>query len=258
MSTLPTPPHKDTYKIRNWKAYNRSLCNRGRLTLWINDSVLNEWEKASQKQKIVGEQTYCDSIIQCCLLLKINYGLKLRQSTGFVESLFTLMGKSHLPVDLDTQEILSVELTGNDEDDASVGANMLKDKTNNIKRFAGDGAYDKFGFREVLGSDILQIIPPPKNAVIQKGSKKTPLPDYLIQRNRAVEEINKHGSKRWKQENGYHRRSLNEVAMFRYKTIFGGELDARTLKNQTTEVKLKCLMLNKFIGTGMPDAYKVS
>ena len=98
MSTLPTPPHKDTYKIRNWKAYNRSLCNRGRLTLWINDSVLNEWEKASQKQKIVGEQTYCDSIIQCCLLLKINYGLKLRQSTGFVESLFTLMGKSHLPV----------------------------------------------------------------------------------------------------------------------------------------------------------------
>ena len=27
MSTLPTPPHKDTYKIRNWKEYNRSLCN---------------------------------------------------------------------------------------------------------------------------------------------------------------------------------------------------------------------------------------
>ena len=41
------------------------------------------------------------------------------------------------------------------------------------------------------------------------------------------------------------------------KTIFGGELDARTLKNQTTEVKLKCMVLNKFIGTGMPDAYKV-
>ena len=78
MSTLPTPPHKDTYKIKNWKEYNRSLCNRGRLTLWINDSVLNEWEKTSQKQKIVGEQTYCDSIIQCCLLLKINYGLRLR------------------------------------------------------------------------------------------------------------------------------------------------------------------------------------
>ncbi|MDR2815266.1 MAG: IS5 family transposase, partial [Proteiniphilum sp.] len=68
----------------------------------------------------------------------------------------------------------------------------------------------------------------------------------------------KHGSKRWKQQKGYHRRSLNEVVMFRYKTIFGGELDARTFDNQETEVKLKSLTLNKFIGTGMPNAYKVS
>ncbi len=323
MSTLPTPPHKDSYKIKNWKEYNRSLCHRGRTTLWLHDSVLDEWEQAAQKGKRVVEQTYCDSIIQCCLLLKINYGLKLRQSTGFVESLFMLMGKSHLPVpdyttlcrrqkslpvvdigdrlargenlsvgidstglkvygegewkvrkhgyskrrtwqklhlcvDLDTQEILRAELTGNDEDDASVGTKMLKGKTSHIKRFIADGAYDKFGFREILGSDVLQIIPPLKNAVIQKGTKKKPLPDYLIQRNGTVEAINKHGSKRWKKENGYHRRSLNEVAMFRYKTIFGGELDARAFENQRTEVKLKCWVLNKFIGIGMPEAYKVS
>jgi hypothetical protein len=150
-----------------------------------------------------------------------------------------------------------VELSGNDEDDASVGSSMLKGKTDNIRSFHGDGAYDKFGFREVLGHPIEQIIPPPKNAVIQKVKGKKPLPDYLIQRNRAVAYINKHGSKSWKEQNGYHRRSLNEVAMFRYKTIFGGELDARILKNQKTEVKLKCLTLNKFIGTGMPDAYKL-
>ncbi|KAA6319449.1 hypothetical protein EZS27_030655, partial [termite gut metagenome] len=53
-------------------------------------------------------------------------------------------------------------------------------------------------------------------------------------------------------------RSLNEVVMFRYKTIFGGELDARTFENQKTEVKIKCLTLNKFSGIGMPHAYKVS
>ena len=322
MSTLPTILHKDSYKIRNWKEYSRSLCRRGRITLWLHDSVLDEWEQASQRGKRVDERTYCESIIQCCLLLKINYGLKLRQSTGFVESLFMLMDKSHLlawdyttlcrcqkslPVDignrlargenlsvgidstglkvygegkwkvrkhsyskrrtwqklhlcmdLDTQEILWAELTGNDEDDASVGARMLKGKTTHIHRFIADGAYDKFGFREILGSDVLQIIPPLKNAVIQKGSKKKLLHDYLIQRNGVVEAINKHVSKHWKKESGYHRQSLNEVAMFRYKTIFGGELDARTLENQTTEVKLKCMVLNKFIGIGMPEAYKVS
>ncbi|KAA6313684.1 hypothetical protein EZS27_035580 [termite gut metagenome] len=284
--------------------------------------MLEEWEHVSKKQKKVGEQTYSDSIIQCCLLLRFNYGLKLRQSRGFMQSLFLLMGKNHfavpdystlcrrqksLPVairnrlesgeklaigidstglkvygegewkvrkhgwskhrtwrklhvciDLDTQEILSVELTGNEEDDASVGSKMLEGKTSNILRFHGDGAYDKFGFREVLGSGIEQIIPPPKNAVIQKANGKKPLPDYLMQRNGAVEYINKHGLESWKKQNSYHRRSLNEVVMFRYKTIFNGKLDARTFENQKTEVKIKCLTLNKFIGIGMPHAYKVS
>ncbi|KAA6324234.1 hypothetical protein EZS27_026417 [termite gut metagenome] len=46
--------------------------------------------------------------------------------------------------------------------------------------------------------------------------------------------------------------------MFRYKSLFGGESDAGTVENQKTEVKLKCLTLNKFIGIGMPDAYIVS
>ena len=133
---------------------------------------------------------------------------------------------------MDTQEILRAELTGNDENDASVGTKILRGKTIYIDRFIADGAYDKFGFGEIWGSgDVLQIIPPLKNAVIQKGSKKKPLPDYLFQRNGTVEAINQHGSKRWKKENGYHRRSLNEVAMFRYKTIFGGESDAWTLEN---------------------------
>ncbi|KAA6304001.1 hypothetical protein EZS27_044356, partial [termite gut metagenome] len=52
----------------------------------------------SVRVRKVGEQTYSDSIIQCCLLLKFNYGLKLRQSTGFMQSLFLLMGKNHFAV----------------------------------------------------------------------------------------------------------------------------------------------------------------
>jgi hypothetical protein len=115
-------------------------------------------------------------------------------------------------------------LTGND--DASAGSSILKGKTDNIHSFHGEGAYDKFGFREVPGHPIEQIILLPKNAVIQKMKGKKPLPDYLIQRNRAVEYINKDGSKSWKEQ----RRSLNEVVMFRYKTIFGGELEAGPLK----------------------------
>ena len=157
-----------------------------------------------------------------------------------------------------SQEILDVELTGNDEDDASVGTRMIKGRTGKVKVFKGDGAYDKFGFRKTLGTEIIQVIPPPKNAVIQKDKKNKHLPDYLHQRNETVEYINNHGDDLWKQQSGYYQRSLNEVVMFRYKTIFTGELDARKIENQKTEVKLKCAMLNKFLGIGMPEAYRAS
>ncbi len=79
-----------------------------------------------------------------------------------------------------------------------------------------------------------------------KPKKVKPLPEHLIQRNEVVEYIQQHRSKQRKEQQNYHQRILNEVVMFRYKTIFGGELDARTIENQKMEVKLKCLLLNKY------------
>ncbi|KAA6326379.1 hypothetical protein EZS27_024512, partial [termite gut metagenome] len=49
MSTYPTIQYKDKYKIKHWQAYNKSLCQRGSLTLWLDESVLQEWESASKK-----------------------------------------------------------------------------------------------------------------------------------------------------------------------------------------------------------------
>jgi hypothetical protein len=148
-------------------------------------------------------------------------------------------------------------LTGNDEDDASVGIRMLEGESHRIESFKADGACDKFGFRKVLGHQVRQVIPPPRNAVVQLPKKKEPLPDYLIGRNADVEYINKESSKAWKEKQGYHQRSLNEVVMFRYKTISGGKLATRKMENQISEVKLKCMLLNLFTRTGMPDSYKI-
>lgn len=129
--------------------------------------------------------------------------------------------KLHIGIDTDTQEIVAVELTTNGEDDASTATKMLEGKTDKLRSFRGDGAYDDFDFRKTLGTGVQHIIPPPKNAVIKKGAKKKPLPVYLEQRNEAVLFIHEHGSKAWKIQNEYHKRSLNDVAMFRYKAIFG-------------------------------------
>lgn len=51
---------------------------------------------------------------------------------------------------------------------------------------------------------------------------------------------------------GYHRRSLVETGMYRFKTIFGGKLRARRMIYQKAEVFAKALALNKMTNLGMP------
>jgi Transposase DDE domain len=232
-----TAPLKDSYKVKNWQAYNKSLRQRGQITLWIEASVLRQWGDINPKIKVVGEQQYPSSVIQCCLILGYQYGQKLRQTTGFVGSLLALMGKGeyavpdyttlsrrqsclpvevserwtkgekieigidstglkvygegewkvrkhgvskrrtwrklHIGIDIVSQEIISVELTGNDEDDAAVAEKMLRGKIDRLRSFRGDGAYDDFHFREALGKEVKQIIPPPIDAVVHDLSKGT-------------------------------------------------------------------------------------
>lgn len=318
----PTSPSKDSYKVKNWKRYNASLCQRGSLTLWIEDSVLRAWREVDVNQKVVGEQTYPDSVILCCLVVGMQYHQKLRQTTGFVSSLLTLLGKTeyavpdystlcrrqaclpvevsqrwqsgeklavaidstglkvygegewkvrkhgvskrrtwrklHIGIDLLTQEIISVELTTNSEDDAAVATRMVKGKTEKMKSFTGDGAYDDFAFREVLGSQVKQIIPPPKDAIVHQATKRKPSKDFLQPRNEAVVFMENYSRKEWKVQQGYHQRSLNEVAMFRFKTSFTHQLKARKIENQQTEVKIKCKILNTYQQAGMPVTYKVA
>ena len=87
-----TIPVKDKYKIRNWKAYNKALQQRGNVCIWIEDSLVGEWKRIDQNKKVVAEKLYPDSIIECCLLLGKVYRQPLRQTQGFVGSLLVLMG----------------------------------------------------------------------------------------------------------------------------------------------------------------------
>lgn len=283
MQVQPTSLSKDSCKVKNWKQYNASLCQRGSISLWIEDSVLRAWREIEVTKKVAGEQTYPDAVILCCLVPGLQYHQKLRQTTGFVSGILALSGKGdyavpdystlcrrqaclpvevskrwqsgeklavaidstglkvygeggwkvrkhgvskrrtwrrlHIGTDLRTQEIISVELTTNSEDDAAVATRMLKGKTGKMKSFTGDGAYDDFTFREALGEQVAQIIPPPKDAVVDQATRRKPLRGFLQPRNQAVAFIESHSRKEWKTRQGYHQRSLNEVAMFRYKPV---------------------------------------
>ncbi|MBW4466087.1 MAG: hypothetical protein KME07_11695 [Pegethrix bostrychoides GSE-TBD4-15B] len=76
-------------------------------------------------------------------------------------------------------------------------------------------------------------------------------------RNQVLERIDQVGRQQWKQESGYHRRSLAETTMFRCKTIFGATLRRRLFANQAVELFLKCAALNRMIQLGKPNSCKV-
>lgn len=162
--------------------------------------------------------------------------------------------KIHINIDADG-EIRAVELTGNDQDDAGMIDELIKDEKAKIDSCLGDGGYDK---KKVYNHERLRrtkkIIPPQRNAKIkQHGNCKSP--PYARDQNLRM--IRKLGRKKWKEKSGYHKRSLVETTMFRLKTIFGDKLSSRDQENQQTEAKIMCIALNKMRILGMPKSYAV-
>ena len=78
-----------------------------------------------------------------------------------------------------------------------------------------------------------------------------------MSRDENLRRIRQVGRKVWKQEVGYHRRSLAETQMFRLKMIFGERVRARQFAGQATEVLVRCAALNRMTHLGMPDSYAV-
>jgi len=56
----------------------------------------------------------------------------------------------------------------------------------------------------------------------------------------------------WKQETGYHERSLSETALYRYKQLIGEKLSLGAYNGQIGEIMAGVSALNKMLGLGMP------
>lgn len=166
--------------------------------------------------------------------------------------------KLHIGANPEDGEIQAVLLTENSVSDDAAVAVLLKQIEQEIDEFAADGAYDKRKVYDDLNAhspNVKILIPPRKNARIWKhGNTKA----ERLKRDENVRSIRKHGRKAWKENSGYHIRSLSETAMFRLKTIFGDELSARLLETQTTQAVVRCAALNKMTHLGMPQIYKVA
>jgi hypothetical protein len=89
--------HSTTYRLRNWREYNASLIARGSLTLWIEDDLEQWWLEKQKSGKPGASPTFSEKAIQACLSLRLLLKLPLRQTQGFVGSLFGLTQQA-LPV----------------------------------------------------------------------------------------------------------------------------------------------------------------
>lgn len=166
--------------------------------------------------------------------------------------------KMHLSVDADSGEIQAALLTAAGVHDAQVIEPLLEPVDQPLASVAADGAYDRKNvYRAVQArSPTAQIaIPPRRDAKIQQhgNTHASPLP-----RDENLRTIRCQGRAPWKRESGYHRRSLAETAVFRFKTIFGDWLSARLWETQVCQFQIRCRALNRMTHLGMPDSYPVT
>jgi len=160
--------------------------------------------------------------------------------------------KLHLGVDADTHEVVAVELTRDDVGDVSQLAKLLDQVTTPVASVIADGAYDGETVYDAVTdrhpeADI--IIPPRATAVLSTSGAP--------QRNQHIATIERHGRMGWQRRSGYNRRSLVETAMYRYKTIIGRRLLARTLSSQQVEAKIGCNVLNRMTSFAMPATIRI-
>ena len=310
------------YRVKNWSAYNRSLIQRGHLTVWLSQEAIDGWRYDGPSQR--GAQfLYSDQAIETTLTLRKLFGLALRQTQGFVQSLLEMLDldlsapdystlsrrhrelevhvpvqptdkprhlvadstglklygegewqvrqqgwtqrrtwrKLHLGFDAHTGEVVAQTLTAAGTDDASQVRPMLEQTPGEIARFYGDGAYDRWKVHRLLAyppkpraAPIEAVIPPQHNACPRKAKRRY---RHIEARNERVQSILHLGRKRWKRNRGYHKRSLAETGMARYKRILGPQLAARTWDGQQTEARIGCSILNQMIHLGKPESYPV-
>jgi hypothetical protein len=82
---------KGTYKITNWRNYNESLVQRGSVTFWFSDDVIQQWHHTNDRPKVGHPFLYSNTAMECLLVLRELFQLPYRQTEGLGRSLVQLM-----------------------------------------------------------------------------------------------------------------------------------------------------------------------
>ena len=137
-------------------------------------------------------------------------------------------------------------------DDATTGVTLIEAVEGDLTSVTGDAAYDTIAFYETAtarGATV--VVPPNKTARVSRRRPRSSA------RDRTIKKMKKIGRRRWKKEAGYHRQARVENAFFRYKSIIGDGLRARSPGGRVTEAVIACNVLNKMTEAGRPESYSI-
>lgn len=163
--------------------------------------------------------------------------------------------KLHLAVNEATCEIVACVVSENSLTDGEALPDLLEQIPESLEQVSTDGAYDWLScYDSIAQRKAKPIIPPRENAKIKQRKKAGVEPLLRDENLRRIRQI---GRKNWKIESGYHRRSLAETSMFRFKQIFGGSVHSRSFESQAVDIFVRCVLLNRMTWLGMPVSEKI-
>ena len=137
-------------------------------------------------------------------------------------------------------------------DDATTALDLITAVEGPLVRVTADAAYDTVAVYETAGArGATVVIPPARTANVSGHGPRSPA------RDRTITLVKTLGRRRWKKASGYHRQGRVENAFFRYKSIIGDGLRARSPAGQGSEVVLGCEILNRMTELGRPVSYRL-
>ena len=259
---------QDEVSRRNWPEYERALVQLGDVTLWLSADATDAW-KPPPSGRPGGQQRFSDLAIETALSRRLVF--RRIPANGPIHLVvdsteLSIVGegewaaakhggrgqrgwkKLHFGVD-PSGAIVAHALTDSTVDDATTGVGLIEAVDDDIARVTADAAYDTGAFYEAAGGrGATVVVPPHKTARVPRRRPRSSALD------RGITTVKTGGRRRWKKVPGYHQQARVEDAFFRYKSILGEGLHARTPGGQTVDVQLACNILNRMTDLGKPDS----
>ena len=137
-------------------------------------------------------------------------------------------------------------------DDATVGIDLIGAATGDVASVTADAAYDTVAFYEAASARHAQVVvPPTRTARVSRHGPRSSVRDRAI-----TDALGRR--QQWQKASGYHRQARVENAFFRYKSIIGDGLRARSRHGRDVEASRACRVLNRMTALGRPESIAIS